>query len=157
LAGSQAPDACAAALELLARRELSQAQLRARLARRGCDDAGIDRAVARLTADGTLDDRRTARAAARLEATVRKRGPARVRQRLLALGIDPDTTEEAVSELFEEVDREALLDQALARRLRGQAVGDLDEKARARIIRGLAAQGFALEDVLRRLSRRTSG
>jgi SOS response regulatory protein OraA/RecX len=84
---------------------------------------------------------------------VRKRGPARVRQRLHALGIDPETAEEAVSELFTEIDREVLLDQALARRLSDRSIGELDEKARARLIRGLVGQGFALGDVLRRFRR----
>ena len=60
---------------LLGQRELSEAQLRARLARRGCDPDAIDQALDRLKRDRTLDDGRVARAAARLEAGVRRREP----------------------------------------------------------------------------------
>ena len=61
-----------------------------------------------------------------------------------------DVIESAVNEVFEEVDEGALLDRAFERRLRGQAPKDLDEKGRARIVRGLAAQGFTIGDILKR-------
>ena len=54
-------------------------------------------------------------------------------------------------EIFEEVDEEALLDQAIARKLRGTAAKDLDDKGKARIVRSLAGQGFRLDAVLKRL------
>ncbi len=92
-----------------------------------------------------------ARAAARLEATVRGRGPARVRQRLQALGLDAATVREAVAETFSDVDEEALLDAALVRRLRGQALETLDDRARARLVRALVGQGFSLSAVLKRV------
>ena len=150
-ASSAAPDPYATALVLLGQRELSEAQLRARLLRRGCDPDAVDEALARLRAERTLDDRRVARAAARLEATVRGRGPARVRQRLQSIGIDADTVREAVAETFQDVDEDALLDAALGRRLRGQALDTLDERARARLIRALVGQGFSLSAVLKRV------
>jgi SOS response regulatory protein OraA/RecX len=53
--------------------------------------------------------------------------------------------------VFEDVDETALLERALERRLRGKSRRGLDEKARARIIRALAAQGFRLENILKRL------
>jgi regulatory protein len=152
-ASSEPPDAYTAALVLLSQRELSEAQIRARLARRGCPPDSIDAAVARLTADGTLDDRRVARAAARAEAAIRGRGPARVRQRLQALGLDAEVVQEAVAATFEDVDQDALLDAALARRLRGRSIAELDDRARARLTRGLVAQGFSIGAVLKKVRR----
>jgi SOS response regulatory protein OraA/RecX len=111
----------------------------------------VDLALSRLTRDHTLDDGRVARAAARVEAQIRGRGPARVRQKLLALGIAPDVAQEAVADAFLDVDEAALLEQALARRLRGKPPGDLDDRARARIIRGLIGQGFSVGAVMKRV------
>jgi SOS response regulatory protein OraA/RecX len=77
----------------------------------------------------------------------------RVRQRLRAMGLAEDVVEEAVTEAFREVDVGARLDDMLARRLRGQAVADLDERGRHRLIRSLVQQGFPLDRVLARLGR----
>ena len=143
-------DAYLVALTMLSRRELSEAQIRTRLARKQFDNDDIDAAVERLRQDGTLNDRRVALAAARLESAIRHRGRSRVLQKLRTLGIDSAIAESAVNEVFEEVDENALLDRAFERRLRGQAPKDLDEKGRARIVRGLAAQGFTIGDILKR-------
>ena len=143
-------DAYIVALTMLSRRELSEAQIRTRLARKQFPNDDIDAAVERLRQDGTLNDRRVALAAARLESVIRHRGRSRVLQKLRTLGIDGEIAESAVNEVFEEVDEGALLDRAFERRLRGQAPTDLDEKGRARIVRGLAAQGFAIGDILKR-------
>ena len=53
--------------------------------------------------------------------------------------------------MFEDVDENALLERALERRLRGKAPRDLDDRDRARIVRGLMAQGFRLEAILKKL------
>jgi regulatory protein len=144
-------DAYITALTMLSRRELSEAQVRTRLARKEFPDDDIEAAVERLRQDGTLNDRRVALAAARLESTVRHRGRSRVMQKLRTLGIDGDVAASAVGEVFEEVDEGALLDRAFERRLRGKAANELDEKGRARIVRGLAGQGFPIEAILKRL------
>ena len=146
-------DAYITALTLLSARELSEAQVRTRLARRQIDPDDIEAAVTRLRQDGTLNDRRVALAAARLESAVRGRGRSRVLQKVRQLGIAPGVAEEAVDEVFGEVDESALLARALERRLRGRAPADLDDKARARIVRGLAAQGFAFDAILKALGR----
>ena len=145
------PDAYTTALTLLSARELSEAQLRTRLTRRQLDPDEVEATIQKLRHDGTLNDRRVALAAARMESTIRHRGRARVLHKLRQIGIDGSIAESAVNEVFEEVDESALLDRAFARRLRGETRGDLDEKARARIVRGLAAQGFAIEAILKRL------
>ena len=144
-------DAFTTALNLLSARELSESQLRARLTRRKFDAADITAVLARLKEDGTLNDRRVARAIARMESEIKHRGRARVIQKIRQAGIDSDTAEDAVREIFEDVDENALLDRALERRLRGKAPRDLDEKGRARVVRALMAQGFRLETILKRL------
>ena len=143
-------DAYIVALTMLSRRELSEVQIRTRLGRKQFDNADIDAAVERLRQDGALNDRRVALAAARLEIAIRHRGRSRVLQKLRTVGIDREIAAAAVNEVFGEVDEGALLDRAFERRLRGQAPKDLDEKGRARIVRGLAAQGFTIGDILKR-------
>ncbi len=144
-------DAYTIALTLLASRELSTAQLRARLLRRHFDPAEVDQVVERLTRDGSLDDERVARAAARLEATVRHRGRRRVVRRVRQLGIDGEVAEAAVNEVFGEIDEGTLLDRALERRLQGRPPGSLDRRGLARVVRSLVAQGFAPEAIYARL------
>lgn len=145
-------DAYIAALTLLSARELSETQLRARLTRRQHQADAIDAAIARLKEDRTLDDRRVARALARMETSIKHRGRARVIQKIRQAGISAAIAEDAVKEIFEDVDENDLLERALDRRLRGQSPRDLDKRGRARIVRGLMAQGFRLESILKKLS-----
>ena len=144
-------DAFIVALTLLSARELSETQLRARLTRRQHDPHDIDQAIARLKRDRTLDDRRVARAVARMESGIKHRGRVRVMQKIRQAGIAASIAEEAVNEVFEDVDENELLTRALDRRLRGKAPRDLDERSRARVVRGLMAQGFSLESILKKL------
>jgi regulatory protein len=144
-------DAYITALTLLSARELSEAQLRTRLKRREIDDEDIDAAVSRLKADRTLDDRRVALAIARMESAIKHRGRARVIQKVRQAGIDGEIAEQAVQAVFEEVDEDALLDRAFEKRLRGKTPSDLDEKGRAKLVRGLAAQGFGLDAIFKKL------
>ena len=139
------------ALTLLSARELSEHQLRTRLKRRELDPDDIDAAIERLKADRTLNDRRVAGAIARMESAIKGRGRSRVIQKIRQAGIDSDTAEDAVREIFEEVDEQDLLTRALDRKLRGKNPRDLDDKGRARIVRSLVGQGFRFEAVLKRL------
>ena len=144
-------DAFIVALTLLSARELSETQLRARLTRRQHDPDEIDQAIARLKEDRTLDDCRVARALARMESAIKHRGRARVMRKIRQAGIAASIAEDAVNEVFEDVDEHQLLIKALDRRLRGKTPRDLDERGRARIVRGLMAQGFSLESILKKL------
>lgn len=139
------------ALTLLSARELSESQLRARLKKRDIPGDEIEDAIARLKADRTLNDRRVATAIARMESAIKHRGRSRVLQKLRQAGIDDDTAQDAVREVFEEVDEEAMLDKAFARRLRGKEPTELDDQGRAKVMRGLVAQGFRFEAILKRL------
>ena len=139
------------ALTLLAARELSEQQLRTRLKRRELNPDDIDAAIERLKADRTLNDRRVAGAIARMESAIKGRGRTRVIQKIRQAGIDGDTAEDAVREVFQDVDEGDLLDRAMERKLRGKHPRELDEKGRARIVRSLVGQGFRFEAVLKRL------
>jgi len=136
---------------MLSARELSESQIRTRLKRKEFVDADIAAAIERLKSDGTLSDRRVALAIARMESAIKHRGRARVIQKIRQAGISSDTADAAVREVFEEVDENDLLTRAFERRLRGKNPKDLDDKGRARIVRGLVAQGFRLEAILKKL------
>ena len=144
-------DAYTVALTLLSARELSESQLRARLKRRKLDEDDIEAAVSRLKGDRTLNDRRVAVAIARTESSIKGRGRARIIQKIRQAGIDGDTADEAVRDVFQDVDEAELLDRAFERKMRGKTVKDLDEKGRARVMRALVAQGFSFEAVMKRL------
>jgi regulatory protein len=129
------------ALTLLARRELAEAQLRTRLATRKFEDHEIDAAMTRLRRERALDDRRTALACARTQVRIKHRGRARVVRQVEALGIDRDIAREAVAEVFAELDEDALLEQALDRRLR-HGLSLSDPAVFRRVHRYLLGQGF---------------
>ena len=141
------------ALKMLGRRELSERQLRQRLARRGYDDEAIDAAIARLTADGSLNDERAAHAMAHAETSLRKRGRLRVKRRLEAAGIPRDVAERAIRDVFEKVDGDTLMAAALEKRLRGREHIS-DDREFQRLYRYLVGQGFEPDRVLALLRRR---
>jgi regulatory protein len=145
-------DAYTQALTWLARRELSEVQVRSRLARRGVEAPEIDAAIDRLTSERALDDRRVALACARSAVTLKGRGPARVRRDIEALGIDRDLARAAVDEVFGEVDQASLLDRALTRRW--PRTGAPDQRTMHRIYRGLLQQGFPHDQVMAALRAR---
>ena len=145
-----------AGLTLLARRELAEAQVRTRLAKRKFDQDDIDAAVARLRSERAIDDRRTALACARTEVRIRHRGRARVVRQIEALGIARDIARDAVAEVFAEIDEPALLEQALDRRLRhGMSLSD--PAVLRRVHRYLLGQGFEPGRVMTLLRRRRKG
>jgi regulatory protein len=147
-------DAYTTALTLLSRRELSVAQLRQRLARRKFESREIEDAIARLTEDNSLDDRRVAVAAARLEGTIKNRGRRRVLQRVQQMGVSASVAKGAVDEVFADIDEKALLDRAIDKKLKSANPRELDEKAKARLVRSLAGQGFDLDQIYERLRAR---
>jgi regulatory protein len=141
---------------MLARRELSEAQVRQRLARKEYDEAAIHEAVARLLEERAIDDVRVAEAIARTETSYRKRGRLRVKRKIESAGIKASTAKQAVDEVFGALDPDALLDAALAKRLRhGARIAD--DREFNRLYRYLVGQGFEPGRVLARLRKaRTS-
>ena len=131
------------ALRWLTARELSEAQVRSRLAEKGYTDNAITAAIARLLQDHSIDDRRAATAVARTEARVRRHGPHRVMGKLIAMQIDRDLAKEIVRELFGDEDEQALLGKTLEIRLRGNPERLNDPRERRRILAYLVRQGFS--------------
>jgi regulatory protein len=145
-------------LKMLARRELSAAQVRQRLSRKGHDAEAIEAAVERLRSERAIDDARVALAIVRTETLVKRRGRLRVRRQVEAAGIAPDIAERAIADVFGDLDPDALLNQALERRLRGHPLGQ-DPRMYARLFRHLLTQGFEADRVtaaLRARRRRTN-
>ena len=142
------------ALRMLARRELSEAQVRQRLARREHAPADIDSAVARLLAERAIDDARVAAAIARSQSAVKRRGRLRILRQIEQAGIARATARRATDEVFESIDPEALIEASLAKRLRGRArIGDQAEFGR--LYRYLIGQGFGPDEVMRVLRARS--
>jgi len=136
-------------LKMLARRELSEAQIRQRLARKQHAADDVDAAIARLRDERAIDDERVAEAIARTETSIRRRGKLRVRMQIERAGISKTIARRAIDEVFGALDDDALLEASLNRRLRGRSVAD--DRERQRLYRYLIAQGFESDRVLRRL------
>jgi regulatory protein len=140
-------------VKMLARRELSALQVRQRLARKGHDPGAIDDAVARLIEERAIDDARVAEAIARKETATRARGKVRVRMQIERAGIATATATRAADEAFAGVDDEAVLDAALAKRLRGRDTL-ADDREFQRLYRYLVGQGFDADLALKALNLR---
>ena len=140
------------ALRLLARRELSEAQVRQRLARRRHSDDAIDEAIDRLREERAIDDVRTAEAIARTQTSLKGRGELRVRQQIERAGISPATARRVARDTFAGIDADELLAASLRKRLRGRAQ-IADEAESQRLYRYLIGQGFEPDRVISALNR----
>jgi regulatory protein len=147
-----AENAYVTGLTLLARRELSEAQIRRRLTRREFTPEDIDQAVARLRQDRSLDDARVAAAIARSQLSIKKRGARRVRREIEAAGIASSLAERAVAEVYADVDAEALMAAAIDRRLGTRRLDD--DREMARLYRYLVGQGFDADKAIAALRAR---
>jgi len=145
------PPAELAGLRLLARRELTEAQLRERLLARRHPPDEVDDAVARLRASGALDDARAARAFASTAVRVKGRGRLRVLRELAAAGVDQATARDAVEAALADTDEHELLDRAIARRLKGPV---RDEAHLRRLHQSLVRLGFPSAEALMALKKR---
>ena len=140
-------------LKMLARRELSEAQVRQRLARKQHDTDAIDEAIARLREERAIDDARVAEAIARTETSIRRRGKLRVRMQIERAGIAKGVAKDAVDAVFDSIDDDALIEASLQKRLRGRNT-IADDREFQRLYRYLAAQGFESDRILRLLNGR---
>jgi regulatory protein len=148
----RSPNPYVQALGWLARRELSAAQIRSRLAQRGAEPDDIDAAIARLIQERALDDRRVALAYARSAVTLKRRGRSRILHEITARGVARSVAESAVDEVFGEVDETDLLAQALDKRWPRDRPLTLPDKQR--LYRALIRQGFPSDAVMAALRTR---
>ena len=138
---------------MLARRELSESQVRQRLTRKEHSPADIDAAVARLREERAIDDTRVAEAIARTETALRRRGKLRVRMQIERAGIAKAVARKAVDDVFDRIDDDAQIQAALGKRLRGRATV-ADDREFQRLYRFLIGQGFESDLVMKTLRAR---
>ncbi len=124
---------------MLARRELSTAQIRDRLEKQGFAEDAIDAAVERLRDEGALDDQRTATAFARQSLELKLRGRQRVLRDIEQLGISRETARVAVDEVYADVAEPDLVERVLDRR---RAEHIRTTRTFRRLYRALLRQGF---------------
>jgi len=120
-------------MDMLARRERLEAEIRAALERRECEAAVIDRVVDDLRSKGYLNDARAVRNAVDYSATERREGPLKTRDRLLTRG----AVEDLVAEALEAIPGEQRLEVAVA-----LIDGRRNWKDAAQAGRYLAARGY---------------
>jgi regulatory protein len=129
-------------LQMLARRELSTARLRARLLEREHTAEEVDSAIERLTESGALDDARVARAYIETALRVKGRGRLRIQRELNEMGIPRDLASAALADAFGAVDERSLIARAITKKLRGQRKIDSPGEY-ARVYQFLMRQGFS--------------
>jgi len=127
-------------LLLLGRRELSVAQVRARLLDRDHDQEQVEEAIARLLENGLLNDARVAGAYVATALKVKGRGRLRIQRELQAMGISRDVIASAVGDAFGDLDERSLIRKALEKKLRGKKVTSGPDYAR--VFQFLVRQGF---------------
>jgi len=140
-------------LSWLSRRELTEQQIRQRLARRGTDPDTIEHTAERLRGVRAIDDARVAAAYARTASAIKGRGRNRIARELAQMGIEHDAARDALDAVVSPDVEQERLDKALARKVRGV---DLDDRSqRQKVVAGLMRQGFDLDAIrlaLRRLA-----
>ncbi len=140
-------------LKMLARRELSEAQVRQRLARKDHAPDDIDAAITRLREERAINDERVAEAIARTETSIHRRGKLRVRMQIERAGIAKEIARRAVDEVFDPIDDDAYIEASLKKRLRGRDT-IADDREFQRLFRYLVGQGFESDRIIRALTAR---
>jgi regulatory protein len=129
-------------LRLLAGREFTAAECRARLIDRGHTAADADAAIQELVDEGSLDDNRVARAYARTAIDVKGRGRLRIARELAEKGVPRDVIAAALADTFGDVDERALVARAIQKKLRGRP-RPANTSDFARLYQYLLRQGFS--------------
>ncbi len=137
------------ALTMLARRDLTEGEVRARLDKRGHGGDEVEDVVSRLRARRLLDDARLAREAARGRAERRLDGPAKIRAHLRRRLVPEDLVEIAVGEAFPEgaeAERaRAVLARIAPRRREDPSSDEALRRRREREFRRLVSRGYSFE------------
>ena len=126
---------------LLGHRARSADELRRRLLAKGHDEAAVERAVERLTADGLLDDAEFARSFAADKRRLSGWGAQRIRRDLRRLGVDAAVVAAALGEGTDEDGEE--LERALAVLAKLGPQPRATDAARRRAYQLLLRRGFA--------------
>jgi regulatory protein len=139
----------ALALNLLSRRDHSEAELRRKLSPKGFSAEELDTVMTRLMDAGYLDDRRFARSFA--ESAIRNgRGYGfRLRMDLSRRGIQDEIIEDTLATLGTEYDEIATLSELMVRKFKGFDPQRADERQKRRVISYFQRRGFSLAAIVR--------
>ncbi|MBC7099719.1 regulatory protein RecX [Candidatus Bipolaricaulota bacterium] len=129
---------------LLSFRPRTEAELRSRLALKGCEEKLIDRVIARAKAEGLVDDRLFARLYAEDRLLGRPCSRGMLARELRAKGVSREVAERAAAEVLPELDERALAERALEGRL-SLWQGLPDEVRKRRAYAFLLRRGFSPE------------
>jgi regulatory protein len=138
------------ALNMLACRARSSAELARSLVRKGETKELADRAVARLQEQGLLDDAAFAQSFTRAKVLGAKQSKRRVQQDLARKGVSRSVSDAAIATVFEDegVDQREVVEQAARKKLR--SLTKLDGVVRRRRLYAfLARRGYDGEDIRR--------
>lgn len=138
------------ALNMLAARARSTAELRRLLVRKGEPADQVDVAIERLRQAGFLDDASFARQFTRSKALGAGLSRRRLQQELARRGVARNVADEAVEEVFVEegVDEDAAIERVAAKKLK--TLGRLDPLVqRRRLYAFLARRGYDSDDIAR--------
>ena len=141
------------AVEALARRALTTAELRGRLERRAARSRDVDEVIERLSAVGYLDDFRAAESHSHFRKEFEALGPKRVVRELLRRGVDASVAEDAVGEVYHDTSETDLIHAHLQKKL-GKECRDhrvKDPRVIARLYRGLLRAGFPGDKIVEAL------
>jgi regulatory protein len=136
------------ALNMLAFRARSSAELARTLVRKGESGPLVERAVRRLLEQGFLDDAAFAQSFTRAKVLGAKQSKRRVQQGLARKGVPRDVVDAAIATVFEEetVDQFALAEEAARKKLRSLR-GLEPAVRRRRLYAFLARRGYDGEDI----------
>lgn len=136
-----------AALNLLAFRPRTAVELRRRLARKEFPEEVVEECVQGLERLGLVDDASFAQTFVRDRVRLRPKGRRALAQELRAKGVEGETAQQAIAEVFEaqEVSETELAREAAAKWQ--PKAGEERRKARARLYAFLARRGFGAEAV----------
>ena len=142
------------ALNLLAFRSRSRADLRRVLIRKGEEPAQVDAAIERLVRAGLLDDAEFARQLARSKVTGPGFSRRRLRQEMFRQGVAREVGDEAIAEVLadESVDEEAIIERVARKKLRTLQKLDPQTSSR-RLYAFLARRGYDPDDIRRVVAR----
>jgi len=132
------------AVAALARRSLTQTELRTRLKARAARPADVEEVLRRLAEIGYLDDARLSESYARFRRDYEGLGKQRVARELARRGVDPAVAEQAVDGAYEGTDELELIREHLQRKL-GSGHGNTpieSPKRLASLYRTLLRAGF---------------
>lgn len=133
------------AAKLLAAKQRSVEELREKLSTtRGATKPIVNEVIARLREYGYLDDAKFAQSYASLRLRERPLGRRRLQRDLWLKKIDKQTAETALDEVFESTPEEALVDRAIAKRIRLRGKPKTREEAK-KLFDHLMRQGFEFE------------